>query len=558
MGIPVPSALAMTCVGDGTMFETILRSPDFVTIENAGARRTASGSETFIYKDICVTCDNQADCLAVFVESQERPVSRIRLRWHFRETLRGMVLGDAWERAYGDLEWTCVNPFRSLPWYALVHDGSVTAGYGIMVRPGAICSWQIDPEGVTLWLDVRNGGEGVLLNGRRLLAARVVSRVYSDMDAFDAARDFCRRMCSDPLLLPQPVYGSNNWYYAYGHSAAQDILNDAQTMAKLTQGLKNRPYVVIDDGWQQGRYRTDGSFDEVYNGGPWLPNPRFGNMRELAREMARMGVVPGIWVRLLQDDSEEIPSEWRLENGALDPSKPEVLEHVRGIVDRIGRWGFKLLKHDFSTYDITGLWGWQMQDEMTGDGWHFADRSRTTAEIIVDFYKNILDAAKAHDMLVLGCNAVGHLGAGLMHMNRVGEDTSGLVWEKTLKHGVNALAYRMPQHRAFFDVDADCMGITEHIDWRLNSQWGELLSRSGTSMFISVAPESLSAEQEKALVKMLAVNSHPHEAARPLDWRETTLPRIWQIDGETVTFNWHGARGQRVSFDDQPLTEDDQ
>ena len=540
------------------MFETILRSPDFVTIENAGARRTASGSETFIYKDICVTCDNQADCLAVFVESQERPVSRIRLRWHFRETLRGMVLGDAWERAYGDLEWTCVNPFRSLPWYALVHDGSVTAGYGVKVRSGAICSWQIDPEGVTLWLDVRNGGEGVLLNGRRLLAARVVSRVYSNMDCLDAARDFCRRMCSDPLLLPQPVYGSNNWYYAYGHSAAQDILNDAQTMAKLTQGLKNRPYVVIDDGWQQGRYRTDGSFDEVYNGGPWLPNPRFGNMRELAREMARMGVVPGIWVRLLQDDSEEIPSEWRLENGALDPSKPEVLEHVRGIVDRIGRWGFKLLKHDFSTYDITGLWGWQMQDEMTGDGWHFADRSRTTAEIIVDFYKNILDAAKAHDMLVLGCNAVGHLGAGLMHMNRVGEDTSGLVWEKTLKHGVNALAYRMPQHRAFFDVDADCMGITEHIDWRLNSQWGELLSRSGTSMFISVAPESLSAEQEKALVKMLAVNSHPHEAARPLDWRETTLPRIWQIDGETVTFNWHGARGQRVSFDDQPLTEDDQ
>ena len=540
------------------MFETILRSPDFVTIENAEARRTASRSETFIYKDICVTCDNQADCLAVFVESQERPVSRIRLRWHFRETLRGMVLGDAWERAYGDLEWTCVNPFRSLPWYALVHDGSVTAGYGVKVRSGAICSWQIDPEGVTLWLDVRNGGEGVLLNGRRLLAARVVSRVYSNMDCLDAARDFCRRMCSDPLLLPQPVYGSNNWYYAYGHSAAQDILNDAHYMAKLTQGLKNRPYVVIDDGWQQRRYRTDGSFDEVYNGGPWLPNPRFGNMRELAREMARMGVVPGIWVRLLQDDSEEIPSEWRLENGALDPSKPEVLEHVRGIVDRIGRWGFKLLKHDFSTYDITGLWGWQMQDEMTGDGWHFADRSRTTAEIIVDFYKNILDAAKAHDMLVLGCNAVGHLGAGLMHMNRVGEDTSGLVWEKTLKHGVNALAYRMPQHRAFFDVDADCMGITEHIDWRLNSQWGELLSRSGTSMFISVAPESLSAEQEKALVKMLAVNSHPHEAARPLDWRETTLPRIWQIDGETVTFNWHGARGQRVSFDDQPLTEDDQ
>lgn len=540
------------------MFETILRNPDCVMVENGEARRESARTGGWVRGDVRVTCQRQDECLEVFIEAQTTPVRRVRLRWRFDGRLRGRVLGDAWERAYGDLEWACVNPFRSLPWYALVQDGHDMAGYGIMVRPGAICSWQIDPEGITLWLDVRNGGEGVLLNGRRLLAARVVCGVYSDMDCFDAARDFCRRMCSDPILLPQPVYGSNNWYYAYGHSTAQDILNDAQYMAKLTQGLENRPYVVIDDGWQRGRYRPDGTFDEVYNGGPWMPNPRFGNMRELAREMARMGVVPGIWVRLLQDDSPEIPEAWRLSTGALDPSVPEVLTHVRGIVDRIGRWGFKLLKHDFSTYDITGLWGWQMRDEMTGDGWHFADRTRTTAEIIVDFYKTILDAAKAHDMLVLGCNAVGHLGAGLMHMNRVGEDTSGLVWEKTLKHGVNALACRMPQHKAFFDVDADCMGITEHIDWTLNSQWGELLSRSGTSMFISVAPESLPAEQEEALRRMLAVNSHPHEAARPLDWRETTLPRIWQIDGETVTFNWHGTRGQRVSFDDQPLTEDDQ
>ena len=235
-----------------------------------------------------------------------------------------------------------------------------------------------------------------------------------------------------------------------------------------------------------------------------------------------------------------------LASGALDPSMPELLAHVREIVDRIGHWGFRLLKHDFSTYDITGLWGWQMSREMTGDGWHFADRTRTTAEIIVDFYRAILEAARPHGMLVLGCNAVGHLGAGLMHLNRIGEDTSGLVWERTLKHGVNALAYRMPQHRAFFDADADCIGITEHIDWALNRQWGELLSRSGTSMFVSVAPNSLTGEQEEALRQMLAANSRPREAACPLDWQETTLPRLWRIDGETAQFNWHGARGQQL------------
>ena len=529
------------------MFETILRNPDCVMVESAAAARNGAGG-CFSHNGVRVETEFRGETLDVYITSDTQPVSRVRLRWLFEERLRGQVLGDAWERAYGDLEWTCVNPFRSLPWYALVNDGADTAGYGVRVRPGAICSWQLDPEGITLWLDARSGGEGVMLNGRRLLAARLVSQVYSGASAFDAARDFCWRMCVDPLLPPKPVYGSNNWYYAYGHSDAQTILAEADYMARLTRGLPNRPYVVIDDGWQQGRYTANGAFDEVYNGGPWLPNARFGDMGALASQIARKGAIPGLWVRLLQDDSAAIPAAWRLASGALDPSRPEVLAHVRQIVDRIGRWGFKLLKHDFSTYDITGLWGWQMPHEMTVDGWHFADRTRTTAEIIVDFYRAILEAARPHDMLVLGCNAVGHLGAGLMHLNRIGEDTSGLVWERTLKHGVNALAYRMPQHRAFFDADADCIGITEHIDWALNRQWGELLSRSGTSMFVSVAPNSLTEEQEEALRRMLAANARPREAACPLDWQETTLPRLWRIDGETAQFNWHGARGQRTAF----------
>ena len=543
-------------MGDTMRFETILRVPDFVMVENHEARKLDNSSGTFLCEDVCVACERMDDSVAVYITARTTPVRRVRLRWQFQSELLGTVLGDAWERAYGDLEWMCVNPFRSLPWYALVHDGDDTAGYGVMVRPGAICSWQLDAGGVTLWLDVRSGGEGVVLNGRRLCAARVMSRAYAGMDAFDAARDFCRRMCPDPILPPAPVYGSNNWYYAYGHSSAQTILDEADYMAKLTQGLDNRPYVVIDDGWQQGRYGLDDQFDEIYNGGPWMPNRRFGDMRALAREIARKGVKPGIWVRLLLEDGEDIPGEWRLASGSLDPSLPEVLDHVRRVVDRIGRWGYKLLKHDFSTYDITGLWGWQMAHEMTHDGWRFADRSRTTAEIIVDLYRAILEAAKLHDMLVLGCNTVGHLGAGLMQLNRIGEDTSGLVWERTLKNGVNALAYRMPQHRAFYDVDADCLGITRHIDWAFNRQWGELLGRSGTSMFVSVSPGSLSAEQEEALRHMLADNARPREAARPLDWQQTTLPQRWLIGGKTAAFNWHGPRGLRVSYDDTPAAEE--
>ena len=253
-----------------------------------------------------------------------------------------------------------------------------------------------------------------------------------------------------------------------GRGSAADTLAEADYMAKLTAGIENRPHVVIDDGWQQGRYHSDGSYEDTYNGGPWLPNARYGDMAALAAQMAAKNVIPGIWVRLLLDDRTVFPAEWRLPTGALDPSVPQVLDYVRETVNRIGGWGFRLLKHDFSTFDITGRWGCEMPYEITGDGWHFADRSRTTAEIIVALYQAILDAAKPHDMLVLGCNTIGHLGAGLMHMNRTGDDTSGLMWERTLRFGVNALAFRMPQHGAFYDVDADCIGITDKIDWKYN------------------------------------------------------------------------------------------
>ena len=235
------------------MFETIVRRPDVVMVDQAVAEQKDILPGRYSAGDVDVETVAGADALEVYVTAGQSAVSKVRLRWHFAEKLRGQVLGDAWERAYADLEWKNISPWQTLPWYALVHREGVTVGYGVMVRPGAICSWQVDPEGITLWLDVRNGGDGVWLNGRRLLAARVVSEVYEGRSAFAAAQAFCRRMCEDPILPKRPVYGANNWYYAYGRSSAEEVLADAAYIARLTEGVENRPYMVIDDGWQAGR-----------------------------------------------------------------------------------------------------------------------------------------------------------------------------------------------------------------------------------------------------------------------------------------------------------------
>lgn len=529
------------------MFEDIQRTPDIVMIESKQADQQDKSAPLFCLEDVLVQTVPHEDHLSIYVTAQTTPVKKVRLRWHFTERLKGLILGDAWERSYADLGWQNVNPYQTLPWYALINQGNVTAGYGVKVRPSAICSWQIDPEGATLWFDLRCGGEGVQLNGRKLLAAEVVSVEYNGIRPFEAARKFCHVMCTNPLLPDQPVYGANNWYYAYGHSSREEVLNDAAYLAKLTEGINNRPYFVIDDCWQQERYHDDGSFEENYNGGPWVSNKRFGDMQSLAKQIRDADVLPGIWVRLLQDRSPEIPDSWRLPHtGMLDPSIPEVLDFISKTVERIGQWGFKLLKHDFSTFDIMNLWGSDMYNEMTEDGWHFADRNRTSAEIIVSLYETILQASRKYGMLVLGCNTIGHLGAGLMHMQRTGDDTSGLMWERTLRFGVNTLAFRLPQHGAFFDIDADCIGISSKIPWEFNRQWGKLLSKSGTSLFYSVKPGQLTREQEAEFITMLRDNAVSREIAEPIDWQDTTLPQDWLLDGQMVSFHWYEPWGLSV------------
>ena len=103
------------------------------------------------------------------------PLERLHLRWLGRFPDGSRFLGDHWERSYGDLEWRGFDADRVMPWYFLAATGQGTHGYGVKTGARAFCFWQADAEGISLWLDVRNGGSGVQLGERRLAAAEVVA-----------------------------------------------------------------------------------------------------------------------------------------------------------------------------------------------------------------------------------------------------------------------------------------------------------------------------------------------------------------------------------------------
>ncbi len=209
--------------------------------------------------------------------------------------------------------------------------------------------------------------------------------------------------------------GSNNWYYAYGDSSEEEILSDTDYILKLTEGAKNPPFMVIDDCWQE-HHRLD-----EYNGGPWTKgNAKFPDMKGLADKLKEKGVRPGIWVRLLLNEDENIPNEWRISyNDCLDPSHPDALAYIRGDIERICDWGYTLIKHDFSTFDLFGKWGFEANlRDNSMEKWHFYDQTKTSAEIVKMLYQEVYDASRSNDAVIIGCNTIGHLGAGLMHLNR--------------------------------------------------------------------------------------------------------------------------------------------
>jgi alpha-galactosidase len=177
-----------------------------------------------------------------------------------------------------------------------------------------------------------------------------------------------------------------------------------------------------------------------------------------------------------------------------------------------------------------------MKDDITYPGWHFKDETKTTAEIILNLYQNIRDAAG--EMYLIGCNTLSHLSAGLFELNRIGDDTSGNEWERTRKMGVNTLAFRAIQHNHFYAADADCVGLTQNIEWSRNKQWMELVAKSGTPLFISAQPGAMGEEQKAFIKECFTIAAKQMPVGEPLDWMETLTPEKWKLDGEVVKFDW--------------------
>jgi alpha-galactosidase len=478
--------------------------------------------------------------LVLTLQAPSTPIAIVHVRWKAEAAPRLRVLDDAWERSYGELGWRNIIPERVMPWYFATFDGGSCHGYGVKTDARALCFWQLDPQGVSLCLNVTNGGSGIELGQQSLTMATVVTRHGTDgEDAIDSVAALCKSMCARTTRPILPIYGANDWCYSYGQSTAESILRDTDFIVEVSPSSEVRPFSVIDGGWTNGT-------------APWP------DMGKLAGEIKQRSARPGIWIRPLEapataDQDLLLPSarfgqkKDRADELAYDPTIPEAREKVRAKLRQAVEWGYEMVKHDFSTYDLLGQWGFEMGPQPTLPNWSLHDRSRTNAEVIADLYTLIREAV-GNRIVVDGCNTVGHLCQGVFDLQRIGDDTSGHQWERTRRMGVNTLPFRLPQNGTFFTIDPDLVGITEAIPWELNHQWLDLLARSGAATIVSAAPSMRGKEQQAALREAFQIASTDGVAAKPIDWMETSVPEHWRATKGSISardqhYNWSGQTG---------------
>lgn len=465
----------------------------------------------------------------IFIRNPDVGVAFIKLVFDRPFSENALIYGDAFERGYGDLRWE-KDRRDALRWYFIAADGADYFAYGVKTQPDSLCSWHVFEDRVELICDIRSGTDETFHSDMFCVAQLVFSDGSGSLHEFCHA--FCMKLCDNPSVCNRPVFGANDWYCNYGDSSAEKILRTAKFTVRCTDGLPYKPFVVVDDGWQKNH-------SDTFNGGEWDgANEKFRDMRALADDIAEAGAIPGLWFRPLQSKIN-LPDECFSDKSEflLDPSHPQVLATVKNDMERFYAWGYRLVKYDFVTADIFRHWGFEMPDGYFDREIHFYDGTKTTAQIIKNLYKTIRDAAPP-DMFLLGCNAIGHLAAGYINMQRTGDDTSGEQWARTKKMGVNTLAFRMMQHGTFFDADADCVGLTDKIPLRLNARWLDVLAKSSTPLFISAA-ENMETDETARLITDAFANAVKYRAPSvPLDWLDSLTPVEWESGAGHDLYCW--------------------
>jgi Melibiase len=371
-----------------------------------------------------------------------------------------------------------------------------------------------------------------------------------------------------------PLAGYCTWY-SHPHGGAADeksIVELAQFAAKQLKPF-GFSFVQIDDRWQDGKIRN-GPARRFLRANPRGPYPH--GMAPVAARLRQLGLRAGLWFLPFGGDYQDPefkqrqdwfvkfpdgkPFETRWGGTSLDLTRPDVQAYLTKVVRRIHGWGFSYFKMDglytgASTEQCYVNDGYR--DDHFGANAPFHDPKVTNLEAFRDGLK-LLRQAAGPDVFFSGCNVSQNMrtlgGAiGLLDSMRIGPD-NGHRWadyrQQIAHNGSGALVTGPIRGSRLYFLngrvwwnDPDPTYVRESVPLeqaRLITSWVAL---SGDVYLNSDWLPGLPAQRLDIIKRTI----RPHGAtARPVDYFDTALPRIWLVTDTRQTvrrdvlglFNW--------------------
>jgi hypothetical protein len=209
-----------------------------------------------------------------------------------------------------------------------------------------------------------------------------------------------------------PIYGWCSWYGPCSHLVNDDGVKIADAVKKYRKYMPLN-VIQLDDNWQE---------KSQYGYGVWTPDEKkfpngFGPTISAINEV---GAIPGIWIAPNRVTSGYAPKDWnvgyaegtpRLEY--IDPTQPDVEEHIREAVGPLYRAGFRYYKFDFN-HMFSGR----------------SNNPKMTRMQVMRYYYKILREEVSWDSYVLACTSnLERCLAGYVDAMRIGSDVP-LNWNR--------------------------------------------------------------------------------------------------------------------------------
>ncbi len=382
------------------------------------------------------------------------------------------------------------------------------------------------------------------------------------------------------IRMRPPLAGYCTWY-SNPHGGAADeksIIELARFAAKKLKPF-GFSFVQIDDRWQDGKIRN-GPARRFLRANPHGPYPR--GMEPVAARFRQLGLTAGLWFLPFGSDYQDPefkgrqdwfvkfpdgqPFETRWGGTPLDLTRPDVRAYLAKMARTIHGWGFNYFKMDglytgASTEQCYVNDGYR--DDHFGANAPFYNPKVTNLEAFRGGLK-LLRQAAGPDVFFSGCNISQNMrtlgGAiGLLDSMRIGPD-NGHRWadyrQQIARNGSGSLVTGPIRGSRLYFLngrvwwnDPDPTYVRESVPLnqaRLITSWVAL---SGDVYLNSDWLPSLPTDRLDIIKRTIP----PHGAtARPVDYFDTALPRIWLVTDTRHTvrrdvlglFNWDDRDAQ--------------